>query len=939
MSQFTSFVLRTPLVLVCVLACSAPLAAINPADVPVAPPADAIMAGADEVAEMAQWAERAFGGAAAAGAAVEMKVIRQDHSDLHFNRSCIETPLRVGGRAFHRGLGTHANSEILVKVPAGARRFRASVGVDDNDNTDGRHGSVRFAVAAGDKELARTDVRRGGQEAVDVDVALPGEAKQIRLLVDDAGDGPSHDQADWADARFVLDDGKDVFLDQGRHDPLVDASRLPFSFVYGGKSSAELLGGWKRETTPSTAAGGWTERQIVWTDPDTRLRVQATVRVCSAFPAADWVLHLENAGEKDSPILENIQALDATVRANFARRAVRFHSIRGDDCSERSFLPFSQDLAAGQAIRLAPAGGRSSNGTFPFFTLEYAGRGLVCGIGWSGQWAAALTRAENGPVRLSAGMEKTRLRLRPGETIRTPRILLMAWRGDRRDAHNRFRRLLLHHYLPREGNRPLAMPIFWQNYDRYHDRADWACEAGQLKAADFARRAGCDFLWLDAAWFPGNFPNGVGNWSPKPAEFPNGLKPVSDACHKAGLKFIVWFEPERVAPGSQIAREHPEFVFGGAKGGLFKLSDPAARKWMTELLSKRISEFGMDWYRNDFNIDPLSFWRAADEPDRQGMTEIRYVEGHYEMWDELLRRHAGLIIDNCASGGRRIDLETMMRSVPLWRSDTACRPGGLEWNQAQACGFGQYIPLSQICAWTSTAYDVRAAAGAGGIFQLAYLEEGFDMQAAQAAIAEARQNAKYWYGDLYPLTAVNTEQGHFMAWQLHRSDLNAGIVLAFRRPECENPGIIAALRAIDPAGSYDVEFVDEQRAVTKAIVPGKDLAELVLKIPTRPASLLVRYRRKPPTRSDRQLRITDYELPDRPSRSCCRRSAEPTTNNQQPTTTPAPARGPWRTWLAGLRGPWPFRPAYLFRWRPGPVSRRGPWRGCRVPVPLRGGGG
>ncbi len=96
-----------------------------------------------------------------------------------------------------------------------------------------------------------------------------------------------------------------------------------------------------------------------------------------------------------------------------------------------------------------------------------------------------------------------------------------------------------------------------------------------------------------------------------------------------GLKFIVWFEPERVAPGTQIAREHPEFVFGGEKGGLFKLSDPAARRWLADLLSRRITEFGIDTYRNDFNIDPLGFWRQADAPDRQGFTEIRYVEGPY----------------------------------------------------------------------------------------------------------------------------------------------------------------------------------------------------------------------------------------------------------------------------------------------------------------------
>ena len=198
---------------------------------------------------------------------------------------------------------------------------------------------------------------------------------------------------------------------------------------------------------------------------------------------------------------------------------------------------------------------------------------------------------------------------------------------------------------------------------------------------------GFDTHWLDAAWFVGGFPNGVGNWFCKPKEFPNGLKPVTDACHATGMKFVLWFEPERVAEGTQIAREHPEFVFGGAKGGLFKLSDPAALRWLTDTLSKDIGDYGLDVYRNDFNMDPLDTWRRNDEPNRQGMTEIRYIEGLYAMWDEFLAKHPGLMIDNCASGGRRIDLEMCMRSIrsgeatpiahPAMRTGTRRTPSAL----------------------------------------------------------------------------------------------------------------------------------------------------------------------------------------------------------------------------------------------------------------------
>jgi hypothetical protein len=58
---------------------------------------------------------------------------------------------------------------------------------------------------------------------------------------------------------------------------------------------------------------------------------------------------------------------------------------------------------------------------------------------------------------------------------------------------------------------------------------------------------------MDAGWFDGGFPNGVGNWTVRKQEYPNGLKPVGNACDQLGLKFLIWWEPERVGPGTRIS--------------------------------------------------------------------------------------------------------------------------------------------------------------------------------------------------------------------------------------------------------------------------------------------------------------------------------------------------------------------------------------------------
>ena len=618
----------------------------------------------------------------------------------------------------------------------------------------------------------------------------------------------------------------------------------PFSFVYGGEPSADLLPGWNREVEIREES----ERSRIttcWNDSKTGLRVTAEVSVFKRYPAVDWVVYFENTGSKGTPIIQNVNAADVRLATDDPAKPAVLHRLHGDTCSEGSFMPYDTELAPGGRIDMAPQGGRPSNtSAFPFFNFQYVDRGVIAAIGWSGQWRASFERAAESPTRFTAGMEQTHLVLRPGERIRTPRIVLMRWTGDLANAQNRFRRLVLFNYCPKLDGRPIELPIALQDFDCYIRRPGWATEEGQLASAKAAAEMGCDSYWFDAGWFVGDFPNGVGNWYCKPAEFPNGLKPLGDLCHKLGMKLIIWFEPERVAKETQIAREHPEFVFGGKEGGLFKLGDPAARRWLTDLLSARISEYGIDVYRNDFNIDPLGFWRGNDAPDRQGMTEIRYVEGHYAMWDELRARHPGLWIDNCASGGRRIDIETLSRSVPLWRSDTCCSPGHAVWDQAQNCAIAQYVPLFTGSSWSPDAYTSRSSATGGAICEWGYMDSGFSMALAKLSIKETKGTRKYWYGDIYPLTPITVGVDQMIAWQLHRADLDEGMILAFRREQSPYLAIAPKLRGLDPKKTYRLEFVDDARKRTARTISGKELltSGLELRLPKAQSSLLVIYK-------------------------------------------------------------------------------------------------
>ena len=806
---------------------------------------DDIMPDQRQIDMVREWVDFVFAKKTSASPSFDLKLIRQDHSTLKFDESCMGTPLAIGSKSFQKGLGTHANSEIRIVFQEAVTRFTSQVGIDNNFDTQGVRGSVRFTVKAGDKEILTTPTRTGKDEPFAIDVKLPEGTTELVLLVNTTEDGPSHDQSDWCDPIVYGKSGKEYLLSETKS--LTFANAIPFSFRYGGVSSEELLPKWTFEQKQIDKL----RTVFSWTDPETKFKVSVTVRLFEKFAAVDWVLNFENLSDKNSKLLEEVHTTKMNFLLGVEKQPVIINTLTGDFCDQNSWLPVKHPLKPGDHKEFKPVGGRPSNGTFTFWNLQHrdlndndpSSKGVFVSIGWSGQWKTDFRRPNETNLEFESGMEVLSTILYPGESIRTPRVLLMPWNSDRLSAHVLFRRLLMFEYAPKnQANQPQELHFVGQCFDRYYRKMkDWEKISGQTEYAHKLAEAGCTAHWFDAAWFPVGFPNGVGNWFSDPESFPNGVGELGGIVHDLKMKFILWFEPERVAPNTQIAKEYPQYVFGGSNGGLFKLNDPEARTFLTELLLKRIKEFGVDVYRNDFNIDPLNFWRQNDAPDRQGITEIRYVEGHYEMWNRFRREIPGLWIDNCASGGRRIDLETTSISIPLWRSDTCCWPGHPEWDQAQTLGLAQYLPIFSCSAWDSSPYTFRSAANMGNITQYNYQDDDYDLEQTRASILESKIYQKFWYGDFYPLSDAKASTAELYAWQLHRSDLDAGLVYLFRQSDCSYLGCELDLRKIDANAKYRITIKRDCTSREVHELSGKDLQNLKIFMPEKKSAFVVEY--------------------------------------------------------------------------------------------------
>ena len=151
------------------------------------------------------------------------------------------------------------------------------------------------------------------------------------------------------------------------------------------------------------------------------------------------------------------------------------------------------------------------------------------------------------------------------------------------------------------------------------------------------------------------------------------------------------------------------------------------------------------------------------------------------------------------------------------------------------------MPCHATIGWETDAYSVRSCATGGYLGEWDILNPSFPMEEAKAAIAEVKEDQKYWYGDYYPLSPWSMAPNAWMAYQFHRPDLDEGIVLAFRRKDCPNGEFPVKLRGLNPERTYMVRFSDEQRKETRKTMLGKELAGMILTIDKPGSSLLVRY--------------------------------------------------------------------------------------------------
>lgn len=564
----------------------------------------------------------------------------------------------------------------------------------------------------------------------------------------------------------------------------------------------------------------------------------------AAYDAVEWVLWFENSSSTDSGIFSDILDCDTCLSLSFPpipasgfmptagdARVISMTGcipgelyIENDEISAKEFGFRNEylDKAAGKTKSFSNKDGRSSDGMMPFFDVTASGDGYIAAIGWSGDWKASFTKQEKG-IQIKTGLKETRFYLKPGEKIRTSSILLMHYKQSE-DKHNKFRRLIKNHFSHKSCTNAERESLMGFELWGGITSEEMKKRIRELKKHDIR----FEDIWIDAGWygncqkcdetFSGDWSEHTGEWTTNPRVHPGGLLDVAETANNANMSLMLWLEAERAIDGTRITLEHPDWFLSipNNKSKILNFGNKEAAAYILDLVSDYVERLGMSCYRQDSNAGLTEYFRLQDEENRRGMTEIKHIMGLYHFWDTLVERFPHLLIDNCASGGRRIDIEALKRTVLFFRSDYQCNfNANPEVLQAHNAGICCYLPYNGCTTKTkSDTYSVRSsyASSWGGAFYNAIfqtMDEG-DFAWAKAVTDEYRSIRRYFSMDFYNHGSAVLDDTAWAIWQYHDPDTQSGMVMAFRRSASPFESVTIALKGFAAGKQYCFTNLDHK---------------------------------------------------------------------------------------------------------------------------------
>lgn len=397
-------------------------------------------------------------------------------------------------------------------------------------------------------------------------------------------------------------------------------------------------------------------------------------RIYPRFHSSDGIVCINLIAEKDQTLsvwkcwLEIINNTTHPIRLSQAdigiaveSESMDLHYFSSDWGSE--FVPYKKKIKG--EFSYGSVAGRSCKGFDPYAECYTDNGVFAMALGWSGNWTCRAFR-DNQSYFCVMGLtsEGFWTDVQAGKTFVTPTVYV-AWAQEPDDACLEIRRFYRKHLSIIDEKQFSPMPLEYNEWWPYEDR--FINETVYQKNAEIAQNLGFKYAMMDAGWF-GDNEDGQG-WYEKrgdwdrvnPRDFPSGMKAMCDKAKDSGILPGIWCEIEAVGKYAKLNQSHEEIIAkrDGKSLQYVCFGSKEGRKWAMETIDKILGEYGAKWIKFDFNLDPNQGCNRTEHGHGGGDGLYAHYMGYYNFLDEVHCKYPDVVIENCASGGLRMDIEML----------------------------------------------------------------------------------------------------------------------------------------------------------------------------------------------------------------------------------------------------------------------------------------
>ena len=382
---------------------------------------------------------------------------------------------------------------------------------------------------------------------------------------------------------------------------------------------------------------------------------------------------LKNNGNKELKILKAM-----SLSLDLPDGEYDLISLRGRYARERTA---HRDPIYGGNHRIMSRRGASSHHFNPFFMVtdrnadEESGDAYAFNFVYSGSFLDEIELGQDG-LRIMTGLgdECFSYLLKSGESFNSPEAVMTYSENGIGQASRNMHSFVRDAILPKSNNK--KRPIVLNSWEAVYFNID---QDVMLDFAEEAAKVGIDTFVMDDGWFGARRSDnaGLGDWTPTPEIFPDGLGAFVEKVHAKGIDFGIWIEPEMVNPDSDLYRAHPEWVLRDEKREplrsrhqlVLDMANPQVVEYIKESLDKCFDGMDINYFKWDMNRNISNAISPYLPIERKGETQFRYMLGVYEHFGWFKKRFPDAMLENCSGGGGRYDLGMMKYSTQIWTSD------------------------------------------------------------------------------------------------------------------------------------------------------------------------------------------------------------------------------------------------------------------------------